>query len=96
MKSRITIELDFENGNMPIIQILQQDSDDVRDKLVKSFTQHLGGSSWCQIKWKPENYIGAPNETQRIHITPINFADLKEQAEIMLEQYRLSRMPQTP
>lgn len=83
MKSRITIEVDFENGNTPVIQILQcPDSDDVRDSLIKHFTQQLGGSSWCQIKWKDGG-----QDFNRIHITPIAPLQLREQAEIMIEQF---------
>lgn len=50
MKSRITIEVDFDNGQ-PYIKILEQkNSDDVRDKLITFFRQRLGGeSSWCYI-----------------------------------------------
>lgn len=85
MTSKITIEVDFDNGNMPVIQILQYpDSNDVRDKLIKHFTQQLGGSSWCQIKWKE----GA-NDHNTIHISPIEPHQLKEQSEIMLEQYHI-------
>jgi hypothetical protein len=90
MKSRITIEVDFENGNQPVIQILQtSDSTDVRDKLLSAFCQQFGGSSWCTIKWvsqAPDN----PNQNtffNRIHITPIRPEQFKEQAKIMLEQH---------
>ena len=52
MKSRITIEVDFENGNMPILQILSRNSDDVRDNLLQSFLQSLEHSSrWCRIQY---------------------------------------------
>lgn len=94
MKSRITIEVDFENGNTPVIQILQQNSDDVRDKLIKSFTECLNGSSWCQIKWVSGWLPTSPVNDQmgnRIHITPIPQTALKEQAEIMIEQDRLNK-----
>lgn len=94
MKSRITIEVDFDNGNTPVIQILQASSDDVRDKLIKSFTECLGGSSWCQIRWvsggNPLLEKDGHFEYSRIFITPINKKELKEQSEIMLEQYRLN------
>ena len=54
MKSRITIEVDFTSNNLPVIQILQIKSDDVRDKLVQQFLQSLQHTSrWCKI-----NYIG--------------------------------------
>lgn len=80
MKSRISIEVDFENNNQPVIQILQDVSDDVRDKLIRSFTENLGGSSWCQIKWQPNSVNGM----NKIYISPISQSQLKEQAEIML------------
>lgn len=92
MKSRITIEVDFEHGNQPIIQILQTDSDDVRDKLLTAFCQHFGGSSWCTIKWVSQ-FPDNPNQNtffNRIHITPVRPEQLKEQAEIMLEQVRVN------
>ncbi len=83
MTSKITIEVDFDNGNQPVIQILQYpDSDDVRDKLIRHFVQQLGGSSWCQIKWKE-----GMADCNRIHISTIAATQLKEQAEIMLEQH---------
>lgn len=51
MRSKLSIEVDFENGNRPVIQVLYKSSDDVRDNLVKAFLQELGGSSnWCFIK----------------------------------------------
>lgn len=83
MKSRITIEVDFENGNQPVIQILQhRNSDDVRDKLLSHFLQQFGGSSWCQIKW-----LDRPSpEINSIQILPIQEKDLKAHAKIMAEQ----------
>lgn len=90
MKSRITIEVDFDNGNQPIIQILKANSDDVRDKLVSSFTEQLGGSSWLQIKW--QHPFSSPEGFTRIHITPIREENLKEQAEIMLKQAELNAL----
>lgn len=94
MKSRITIEVDFDHGNQPVIQILQtNDSDDVRDKLLSAFCQQLGGGSWCEIKWvsqAPEN----PNQNtffNRIHISPILPEKLVEQANIMLKQAEVNK-----
>lgn len=58
MKSKITIELDFENGNRPYIQIYQHDSDDVRDRLLKSFLEELGDRSmWCKIKFRSAHRV---------------------------------------
>ena len=53
MKSRITIEVDFENGNQPVIQILQYpDSTDVRDRLLKKFLEDLNMGSLCRISYE--------------------------------------------
>jgi len=99
MKSRITIEVDFDNNNSPVLQILQtNDSDDVRDKLLSHFCQQFGGSSWCTIKWvsqAPDN----PNQNSffnRIHISPIQSKDFKEQATLMLEQDSLNKQYPQP
>ena len=43
MKSRITIDVDYDN--QPCILIDYQESDDVRDKLVKRFLEGFGGES---------------------------------------------------
>lgn len=89
MKSRITIEVDFENRNQPYILIQKDNSDDVRDKLLSHFTQQFGGSSWCQIRWQEP--ISA-NGANLIRITPIPPNKLKEQSEIMLEQHNINEM----
>ena len=41
MKSKVTLELDFDDKE-PFISILQIASDDVRDRLIKHFTECLG------------------------------------------------------
>lgn len=41
MKSKVTVELDFDDKE-PFISIVQIASDDVRDKLIKHFTECLG------------------------------------------------------
>jgi hypothetical protein len=43
MNSRITIEIDFDNKNEPILKIHYKQSDDVRDKLLKSLLEKLSG-----------------------------------------------------
>lgn len=91
MKSRITIEVDFENGNQPTIQILSKGSDDVRDKLIQSFYEKLGSSSWCKIVYAQHHFDRAnpENDFKRVFITPIRESELQKEAKIMLEQYRL-------
>lgn len=55
MKSRITIEIDFENQRKPVIQIISRQSDDIRDKMVSDFLQLLGHeSSACSIRYMGE------------------------------------------
>jgi len=89
MESRISIELDFSNGNVPVIQILQQNSDDVRDKILKNFLEQFGGgSSWLKIRWAEFNPMG--ESINKIDITAIKPDELKVEAETMIEQYRLN------
>ena len=91
MKSKITIEVDFENGNLPVIQILSKDSDDVRDRLIQSFYQTLRGGSWCKIEFRQDVMDQDPERAfKRIFISPIPELDLKKEAEIMLEQHKLN------
>jgi hypothetical protein len=50
MLSRITIALDFENGNQPVIKIQHYpQSDDLRDSLIGAFFEKLNGSTICTI-----------------------------------------------
>jgi hypothetical protein len=89
MQSKITIEVDFENGNEPVIQIISRNTDDIRDKLIRFFIERLGGdSSWCKI-YCQTTYEGDVDKFQRWKISPINAAQFKEEAEAMLEQSRL-------
>ena len=87
MKSRITIEVDFDNGK-PYIKVAEDfSSDDVRDKLITFFRQQLGHtSSWCKIEFHPYHEKAEQNKWI---IRPITPDELKEQAAIMTEQIRL-------
>lgn len=93
MKSRISIEVDFDNHNQPVIQILQHNSDDVRDKLVGQFLQSLNGSSWCNIRWVGEDTV---NGAFRIFISTLTPDNYREQAAIMIEQAELNKHYQKP
>lgn len=87
MKSRITIEVDFENNNQPVLQIIFRKSDDVRDNLLNSFLQNMGGmSNWCHVKQR-SHYEGInPEDTHSKYIlTMIKPEDLKEQHRQMAE-----------
>ncbi len=92
MLSRLTIEVDFSNGNIPCIQILQENSDDVRDKLVSQFVQSLMHTSrWCKIE-----YIGAQKFAQRWSITPISPYDLQSEMKLMDAVIKEKQISQTP
>jgi hypothetical protein len=88
MKSRITIEVNFDNGNLPIIQVIRQQSeerDDVRDNLVQQFLQSLQHTSrWCKI-----DYIGDAGGTkeepkERWFISAITPKEISDEVALML------------
>lgn len=86
MKSRITIEIDFENNNEPVIQIIYKKSDDVRDNLVQSFLQKLRGESeWLKIKWQHHFHDREhpENNFSRIFISAIPPEQLKSELGVM-------------
>lgn len=89
MKSRITIEVDFNNGNLPVIQVLQQDSDDVRDNLIKSFLQSLQHTSrWCTIVYKGNRSKFAPpmDFDEPIHcwqVIPVKPQEIQSEMDLM-------------
>jgi len=94
MQSRISIEVDFENNNLPVIQIVSKDSDDVRDKLVKSFLQSFQHCSrWTTIQFVGNNLSYKPDGTADSwtwKIAPITPEQLQE--EINLMQIELERL----
>jgi hypothetical protein len=62
MESKITIEIDFSNGNVPVIQVLHKTSDDVRDNIVGNFIQRLDHTSisrWLKMEYKYKRSDGA-------------------------------------
>jgi len=85
MKSRITIEVDFENKNLPVIQILSRQSDDVRDGLIKSFLQSLQHTSrWAKFLYKGGYDESDQQQTHRWFITPLQPKDLRGEIDLML------------
>ena len=84
MTSRISIEIDFENNNLPVIQILRKDSNDVRDKLVSAFLQSFQHTSrWCKI-----TYVGGTDHNSKEvgdqwKISPITPQELSEEIKLM-------------
>ena len=89
MKSRITIEVNFDEGNRPIIQIMQQPSDDVRDKLLQSFLQSLEHTSrWCKILYMGnrsvyDSKVAEIDHVHSWHIIPLVPKDIPEEIKLM-------------
>ncbi len=85
MKSRITIEVDFQNGNLPVIQVLSRPSSDVRDGLIKQFLQSLAHTS----RWATITYAGTINPDEdgsnydRWVITPITPNQIPQEIKLM-------------
>jgi hypothetical protein len=89
MKSRITIEVNFDEGNLPVIQVLSQSSDDVRDKLIQSFLQSLQHTSrWCKIIYMGNRSVfetreADTNPIHSWHIIPLTPKELTEEIKLM-------------
>lgn len=89
MRSKVTIEVDFSNGNQPVLQIIRRKSDDVRDNLIQSFIQSLGHeSSWCKITcvndYRP-NHAFDDAAHQTWHIETIKPEDMEAAAADMMK-----------
>jgi len=83
MKSRITIEVDFEKGNRPFLQVLRRQSSDVRDSLISQFIQDLGhDSTWCSIQYDNE-FEDEIGKVQRWKIKPITRNQLTDELKLM-------------
>jgi hypothetical protein len=81
MKSRITIDLDYDN--QPIITIEYQASEDVRDKMVGRFLGQFGGdSSWAHFNFESHGDKG--NSVAKIR--PISAYNLPEEVIPMIGQ----------
>jgi hypothetical protein len=87
MKSKITIDADYDN--QPVVRIDGTQSDDVRDKLVMKFLQDFGGQS-C---WASFAFRGDSSEGKTAIIRPIlpTSTDLEKEARMMLNQARKAK-----
>lgn len=85
MKSRITIEVDFDNNNLPFIQVVNNhQSPDVRDKLITQFRQMLGGRSrWLRVDF-PEFHQDPESVMMTLH--PITEDQFKHEGQCMLDR----------
>jgi hypothetical protein len=90
MKSRITIDfsgVEHPAGDPaqfePVIRVSIVESDDVRDKLIETFFQSLGGeSSWLKVEFN--QYPG--DENKNITIRPVRPSELKETVELIQDR----------
>lgn len=80
MNSRITIELDLDNNNEPYIKVKSAYSDDLRDKLLRSFIESFGH----QNGWMRFEYTGTDElENKYYRISNIKKYELAQQARLM-------------
>lgn len=81
MKSTIRIDFagqDNSNGFQPVLRVNLQDSEDVRDGLMKTFFQSLGGdSSWLRVEFHTDTIDGI-QQPQRITIYPVKPDELQQ------------------
>ena len=81
MKSRITIEVNYDQNRQPMLQIIQEDSQDVRDGLVADFLQSLGHTSrWLKIEFK---LWDEQNQKRWWTISPITMEQLPDEMKLM-------------
>ncbi len=80
MKSRLTIEVDFDNHNEPVIQIIRQSSDDTRDSILHNFIEKRSQvHRWLRIEYKGEVLDGG----SKFHLSPIYPHQLDEEIKLM-------------
>ena len=84
MRSRITVEIDFENGNRPVIQVHERDSDDVRDRLISAVFEKLGHHSrWFRAEFK-HNSMNEEGPGDIWHLIPIHPSEYEEEIKLMI------------
>lgn len=81
MKSRISIDVDYDN--QPIIKIEYSPSEDVRDKLVKKFFESFGGqSTWANFYFSqpplPDSKAIFGQSNSQAVVRPIHVHELKD------------------
>jgi len=81
MESKISISVDFQNSNRPVIRIFQKQSDDVRDSLVNNFINHLDHTSIS--RWVRLEYLGEKSGGHSWQLVPITTNELKQEAELI-------------
>lgn len=99
MKSTIRVDFkgqDAENGQgfEPVIRVNLEDSEDVRDGLLKALFQSLGGkSSWLAVDFQSYTIDGIV-QPQRITISPVRPDELEETSAIISNRLGKSTTPE--
>jgi len=77
MKSSIKIAVNSECK--PVIEVIQIESDDVRDTLIKKWKESLGYvSNWAKIEFVDPNGEGV-----RFHLTPVTVEEMEHEKWLM-------------
>lgn len=72
MKSKVQIDIDWDN--LPCISLEHNQSEDVRDKMVKRFMESFSGlSSFCLVSFVNHNL----DSNQKVIIRPLRPEDLE-------------------
>jgi hypothetical protein len=81
MESRISIAIDFDNSNRPVIKIIQKKSEDVRDSLLSNFINFLDHTS--RSRWMRLEYVHEQDGNVTWQIVPIATTELPEEVKLM-------------
>lgn len=95
MKSTIKVDFagvdDAANQFRPVIRVNLVESDDTRDKLLKSFFDSLGyESNWLVVQFDPKRESSFPH---RITISPVEPKELKETGNLIYERLQEKLKP---
>jgi hypothetical protein len=78
IKMKSSIRIDFIEGNLPAIKVKIVYSDDVRDRLVASFFDHLDfTSSWAEVEFHPIHSVDCGDAVQTVVLKPVGKKDLR-------------------
>ncbi len=93
MRSRITAEIDFSNGNRPVIQVHERESDDVRDKLVSSIFETLGHHSrWFRAEFQ-HNTMNEEGPGSIWHLVPVSPDEYEQEIKLMIAHKEANENP---
>lgn len=93
MKSRITIEVDFDNGRPYFKIVADTESEDMRDKAIREFRHVLKyDSSWARVKFDDHHKPGQILFT----IEPITPSGLEREVEMMSDTIKRMNSREDP